>query len=170
MRSAYLLGTAAAGRLPGQAVRMAFIGDAGHAALPAPGVHAGTVLCRGIDVDGTACGTVGDVSQADGPLQLRPETLEHFLRTHADALLVDVREVSEAAAAAGATRLHGRAAQGVPLSRLAEHLGHFLAAPQRPLVFFCRSGNRSAQAARIAQELGHGSVRHLEGGLALLAP
>jgi cysteine sulfinate desulfinase/cysteine desulfurase-like protein/rhodanese-related sulfurtransferase len=169
MRSAYLLGTAAAGRLPGQSVRMAFIGDAGHAALPAPSVHAGTVLCRGVDVDGVACGIVGDISQEGRTLQLRPETLDHFLRTHADALLVDVREAAEAeaAAAAGATRLHGRTVQGVPLSRLAEHLGHFLDAPQRPLVFFCRSGNRSAKAAQCLRRAGHTQAWTLAGGIAL---
>jgi cysteine desulfurase len=64
-------------------------------------------------------------------------------------------------------RLHGREAQALPLSRLAEHLGHLLAAPQRPLVFVCRSGNRSARAALCLQRLGHPSVWSLAGGLAL---
>jgi rhodanese-related sulfurtransferase len=85
--------------------------------------------------------------------QLAPESLAAFLRAHEDALLVDVREACESDA--GSVHLHGREAQAVPLSRLAEHLGHFLAAPRRPLVFVCRSGNRSARAALCLQRLGH---------------
>jgi rhodanese-related sulfurtransferase len=55
----------------------------------------------------------------------------------------------------------------VPLSRLAEHLEHFLAAPQRPLVFFCRSGNRSAKAAQCLRRAGHAEAWTLAGGIAL---
>jgi rhodanese-related sulfurtransferase len=97
--------------------------------------------------------------------QLPPERLAAFLRAHEDALLVDVREACELEA--GAAHLHGTAAQAVPLSRLAEHLGHFLAAPRRPLVFVCRSGNRSARAALCLQRLGHAQAWSLAGGLAL---
>jgi cysteine desulfurase len=93
--------------------------------------------------------------------------LARFFGAHPDALLIDVREACEHAL--GTPRLHGRAAYSLPLSRLPEH-GAWLGRETRPLVFFCRSGNRSAQAARIAQELGHATVRHLAGGLALLAP
>jgi rhodanese-related sulfurtransferase len=96
---------------------------------------------------------------------LPPERLDDFLRTHEDALLVDVREACEAQA--GSMRLHGREAHTVPLSRLAEHLGHLLAAPRRPLVFVCRSGNRSARAALCLQRLGHAQAWSLAGGLAL---
>jgi rhodanese-related sulfurtransferase len=97
--------------------------------------------------------------------ELQPERLGEFLRTHDDALLVDVREAGELDA--GFVRLHGREARAVPLSRLAEHLGHLLAAPQRPLVFVCRSGNRSAKAALCLQRLGHAQAWSLAGGLAL---
>ena len=90
--------------------------------------------------------------------------LGQFLDQHPGALLVDVREACEHAA--GTPALHGRASYNLPLSRLAEHAG-WLRAEKRPLVFFCRSGNRSARAARLAQELGHPAVRHLAGGLAL---
>jgi rhodanese-related sulfurtransferase len=64
-------------------------------------------------------------------------------------------------------RLHGREAHAVPLSRLAEHLGQLLAAPRRPLLFVCRSGNRSARAALCLQRLGHAQAWSLAGGLAL---
>jgi rhodanese-related sulfurtransferase len=97
--------------------------------------------------------------------QMAPAKLDAFLRTHEDALLVDVREACECDA--GGVNLHGREAHAVPLSRLAEHLGHFLAAPQRPLVFVCRSGNRSARAALCLQRMGHAQAWSLAGGLAL---
>jgi cysteine desulfurase len=112
-------------------------------ALPAPDPGRGRIPC-GLDGGGLA----------------------RFLDRHPDALLVDVREACEHAL--GTPLLHGRAAYSLPLSRLPEHAA-WLGRETRPLVFFCRSGNRSAQAAQLAQQLGHGNVRHLAGGLALLA-
>ncbi|MGB9110522.1 MAG: rhodanese-like domain-containing protein, partial [Telluria sp.] len=47
------------------------------------------------------------------------------------------------------------------------YLGHLLAAPNRPLVFVCRSGNRSARAALCLQRMGHTQAWSLTGGLAL---
>ncbi|KQQ87171.1 aminotransferase class V-fold PLP-dependent enzyme [Massilia sp. Leaf139] len=101
------------------------------------------------------------------PCDLDAGELAGFLDAHPDALLVDVREACEHAL--GTPRLHGRAAYSLPLSRLPEHAA-WLGREARPLLFFCRSGRRSAQAARFAQELGHANVRHLAGGLALLPP
>ena len=100
------------------------------------------------------------------PCGIDDKGLARFLERHPDALLVDVREACEHAL--GTPLLHGRAAYSLPLSRLPEHAG-WLGRESRPLVFFCRSGKRSAQAAQLAQQLGHGNVRHLAGGLALLA-
>jgi cysteine sulfinate desulfinase/cysteine desulfurase-like protein/rhodanese-related sulfurtransferase len=177
--AAYLLGRAHEGRLEAAAVRLAFIGgivmaDADGRAL-ARLIGGDTVLCHGVDIGGAPCATLEGLriglaqGLAQGPaaeaLQMRPEGLDAFLRTHADALLVDVREAFEAEA--GNMRLHGRDAHAVPLSRLAEHLGHFLAAPRRPLVFVCRSGNRSTRAALWLQRLGHAQAWSLAGGLAL---
>jgi cysteine sulfinate desulfinase/cysteine desulfurase-like protein/rhodanese-related sulfurtransferase len=161
---ACVLGTAVDGRLPAAAVRMAFVGEG---SVPVPNTHPGTVLCRGVDTHGIACALVGDGLAAGDAPQLQPERLARFLRTHEDALLVDVREAEEAAV--GVTSLHGRTALNVPLSRLAEHLDHFLAAPRRPLVFFCRSGNRSAKAALCLRRAGHAEAWTLAGGVALAA-
>jgi cysteine sulfinate desulfinase/cysteine desulfurase-like protein/rhodanese-related sulfurtransferase len=158
---ACLLGSAAGGRLPSEAVRMAFVGEA---SAPVPNTHPGAVLCRGVDVHGIACATGGEGASGEAP-QLQPDSLARFLRTHEDALLVDVREAEEAAV--DAKGLHGRTVLNVPLSRLAEHLEHFLAAPQRPLVFFCRSGNRSAKAAQCLRRAGHAEAWTLAGGIAL---
>ncbi|PQO89725.1 cysteine desulfurase [Massilia phosphatilytica] len=159
----WLLGEAQDGRLLRTAVRQVFGAiDAGRLAQVA---HDDAVVCHGADVDGLACATVNAVRDAGAPGQLHPETLDVFLRRHLDALLVDVREVGEAAA--GAMSLHGRAAHHVPLSRLAEHLPAWLSDPARPIVFVCRSGNRSAKAALCLRRAGHAQAWTLTGGLAL---
>ncbi|MCS0591112.1 aminotransferase class V-fold PLP-dependent enzyme [Massilia norwichensis] len=173
----YLLGRAQEGRLDAAAVRLAFIGGIamadGGGQMLARLIDGATVLCHGVDVDGAPCSTAEGMRRVAQKMaqvteqvrQLQPARLDDFLRTHADALLVDVREAGELAA--GVARLHGREAQALPLSRLAEHLGQLLAAPQRPLVFVCRSGNRSARAALCLQRLGHPQAWSLVGGLAL---
>jgi len=159
----WLLGEAQDGRLPRTAVRQVFGAvDAGRLAQVA---HAAAVICHGTDVDGLACTTVNALRAAGVPGQLHPDTLDVFLRRHADALLVDVREAGETAA--GAMTLHGRAAHHVPLSRLAEHMPAWLSDPARPIVFVCRSGNRSAKAALCLRRAGHVQAWTLVGGLAL---
>ena len=159
----YLLGDARAGRLPRTAVHMAFGAIAGQDAVDRL-AHGGTVLCHGADVDGVACAL--PVPPCPGaPGQLHPDTLDVFLRRHGDALLVDVREAAEARV--GTLTLHGRAAHNVPLSRLAERLAGWLAEPGRPVVFICRSGNRSAKAALSLHRAGHAQAWTVVGGAAL---
>jgi cysteine desulfurase len=171
----YLLGRAPGGRLDAAAVRLAFIGGAAMADAAARDLagllNGDTVLCHGADIGGAPCATlegmrgIGADALAENVPQLAPDGLDAFLRDHEDALLVDVREACECDA--GGVHLHGRAAQAVPLSRLAEHLGQLLAAPRRPLVFVCRSGKRSARAALCLQRLGYAQAWSLAGGLAL---
>jgi len=157
MRVSYLLGTPEGKRLP--APRMMFTGDA-----VVDGVAPDIVACFGVDVDGVPFRTLAD-DAGEGAMALAPEAVADFLATHEDALLIDVREPAEAAA--GACRLHGRMAHNVPLSRLAEHLARFLAEPRRPLVFVCRSGNRSARAALCLRRAGHDQAWTVAGGIAL---
>ncbi|MCC7700563.1 aminotransferase class V-fold PLP-dependent enzyme [Janthinobacterium sp. EB271-G4-7A] len=152
--------------------RFAFIGNLAPEAL-APLLDAalltqGTVLCASGD-DGSICGTVCSVQEGIVPaaeLQLDAAALPAFLRQHPDAILVDVREAYEHAACAG-TVFEGCAVHSVPLSRLAGQVAAWLQQPQRPLVFFCRSGNRSARAAACLRRLGHGAAWQLNGGMAM---
>jgi cysteine sulfinate desulfinase/cysteine desulfurase-like protein/rhodanese-related sulfurtransferase len=144
-----------------QGRKLVFVGDLAEAPAAAPPQ---AIVCHGIDVDGLACSHTSPVKPA-APLQLQPEGLAHFLGTHGDALLVDVREASEAAA--GSMHLHGRETINLPLSRLAEHLDVLLAAPGRPLVFVCRSGNRSARAALCLQRFGHPQAWTVAGGIVM---
>ena len=127
-----------------------------------------TVLCGARD-DGSICCTVrtaqeGIVPAAD--LQLDAASLPAFLRQHPDAILVDVREAYEHAACTG-TVFEGCVVHSVPLSRLAGQVAAWLQQPQSPLVFFCRSGNRSARASACLRRLGHAAAWQLNGGMAM---
>jgi rhodanese-related sulfurtransferase len=98
--------------------------------------------------------------------ELASAQLQAFVDQHPDAWLVDVREPYEQFLSQ-TPRLTGMRLQAVPLSRLLNALPDWLAAPQ-PLLFFCRSGNRSRQAAAALTRLGHSQAWTLSGGLALL--
>ncbi len=84
------------------------------------------------------------------------------LHTLAQPLLIDVREADEAAQQRWPTGLP--AAQLVPLAGLLDAVPAWLAQPV-PMVFVCRSGQRSAQAAQLLCRLGHGQAWSLAGGL-----
>ena len=152
--------------------RFAFIGSLAPEALTplldAALLTQDTVLCASGD-DGSICGTARTVQNGSVPaaeLQLDAAALPAFLRQHPDAILVDVREAYEHAACAG-TVFEGCEVRSVPLSRLAGQVAAWLQQPQRPLVFFCRSGNRSARAAACLRRLGHGAAWQLNGGMAM---
>jgi len=153
---AFLFGRARDGALEPDAVRFVF-------GAPAAGVAAGAALC---------CHRIGEPAVSrpgvdplpDEGIDLDAVSAAAYLESHPEALLVDVRELPEHTA--GAARLHGRAAQHVPLSQLAGRAAEWLGQP-RPLVFVCRSGNRSARAARTLRRLGHAQCWHVAGGLAL---
>lgn len=72
--------------------------------------------------------------------------------------VVDVREPEEWAEGLlpGALRL--------PLSRL-EALAPLYLERDKPVLLYCRSGNRSQEALQKLQRLGHPKVWHLEGGI-----
>ena len=93
-------------------------------------------------------------------------SLEAFLAEHPDAWLVDVREPYEHALPLP-ERLAHVPVQAVPMSCLGQAVAGWLA-DQRPLLLFCRTGNRSRQAVQALIAMGHGSCWSLAGGLALL--
>ena len=162
----YLLG--GAGLAP-QSVRFAFCAQPALDVLR-PLTCAQTLLCPTRDehnqfVLGMAeQGATTIAAQAE--LQLDNTALDAFLQAHPDARLIDVREPYEFAATI-APGPAGRSARSVPLSRLAEHASGWLQDASVPLVFFCRSGNRSLKAAQCLRRLGHRQAYSLGGGLAL---
>jgi rhodanese-related sulfurtransferase len=164
---AYLLGDADGARLPAASVRFAFSARPAQQTLLAVST-AQTLLCPTRDEQNQFCTSMttppSPISAADA--QLDRSALDAFLQSHPDAVLIDVREPYEFAATI-TPGTAGRAAQSVPLSRLAEYASAWLRDERVPLVFFCRSGNRSLKAAQCLRRLGHQQSFSLTGGLAL---
>ncbi|NYE63982.1 cysteine sulfinate desulfinase/cysteine desulfurase-like protein/rhodanese-related sulfurtransferase [Duganella sp. 1224] len=164
---AYLLGTLEAAQLPAVSVRFAF--SAGLAQQDLRDIISErTLLCPTRDEQNHFCTSINAEPAATiaADAQLDSAALDAFLQAHPDACLVDVREPYEFAATV-APLPAGRMALSVPLSRLAEYASAWLRAEQAPLVFFCRSGNRSMKAALCLRRLGHRHAYSLNGGLAL---
>jgi adenylyltransferase/sulfurtransferase len=87
------------------------------------------------------------------------EDVARLLEAEAPPFLLDVREPWEWAVGSLAT--HG--ARLIPLDELGERLGEI--PPGRPIVVYCRTGQRSRSAARRLIEAGHVDVRSMSGGL-----
>ena len=161
----YLLGTSSGGTaLAARDVAFAFTGQA-----PWPRVDAiigpHTILCSSIDAGNVPCATMAPpAGAACGGRHIADHALAAFMDTHPDAVLVDVRESYEHAAAR-TVQWRGRATRSVPLSRLADSLPAWLRGEQPPLVFFCRSGGRSVKAAECLQRLGYQNAWYVDGGL-----
>jgi cysteine sulfinate desulfinase/cysteine desulfurase-like protein/rhodanese-related sulfurtransferase len=115
-----------------------------------------------------ACGARVEGACEAEAVELEPAAFQSLLEAQPAPLLVDVREAYEQRlgrvdAAAGSAPL-----QAVPLSSLLNALPGWLALPpQAPLVFVCRSGARSAVAARALRRLGRRQAFSLAGGMAL---
>jgi cysteine desulfurase len=167
--ASYLLGAPRVGGvLAASDVMFAFTG--GHViAQLAEVVSPGTVFCGAGDAGAVPCTTLAARSGSSAPAiarQLDVQALAPFIEAHPEALLVDVREAYEHLAAGGGA-WHGLQAHSVPLSRLAERLPAWLREREKPLVFFCRSGARSAKAAACLHRLGYQNAWHVRGALPL---
>lgn len=166
----YLLGTPGEHKLLALSdVRFAFTSSAVPARL-ASVISDHTIVCAARDAGCVPCTTLaaeqGVTKPAARSRALDEVSLGVFFEAHPDALLVDVREAYEHMAA-GAGSWRGRKAHSVPLSQLADQLPGWLRDEQRPIVFFCRSGGRSARAAHCLLRLGHQAVWSVTGGLML---
>jgi cysteine sulfinate desulfinase/cysteine desulfurase-like protein/rhodanese-related sulfurtransferase len=165
---AYLLGTADGARLPAASVRFAFSARPAQKMLSAVSAEQ-TLLCPTRDEQNQFCTSMiaHPAATFASDAQLDNAALDAFLQAHPEAVLIDVREPYEFAATITPGPA-GRVAQSVPLNRLAEHASAWLRGEQAPLVFFCRSGNRSMKAAQCLRRLGHQQSYSLTGGLALV--
>lgn len=111
-----------------------------------------------------ACGARVDGCAVVDEVELNSHDVREQMRGAQPPMLVDVREPFEARM--GAAQALG--AESVPLSSLAGALPRLRGvSADTPIVFVCRSGNRSAQAARALRRLGHAQAWSLAGGLAL---
>jgi cysteine sulfinate desulfinase/cysteine desulfurase-like protein/glyoxylase-like metal-dependent hydrolase (beta-lactamase superfamily II)/rhodanese-related sulfurtransferase len=115
-----------------------------------------------------ACGARVDAGCARACSELTLDGLHALLKEQPGLRLVDVREPYEQRLGQAPELGTGLRREAVPLSGLPNALPRWLALPaQTPVVFFCRSGNRSAQAAQALRRLGHEQAWSLSGGLAL---
>ncbi len=164
--AAYLLGVCSGqGLLAAHDVAYAFTGVA-----QAPGLEnvtgPATIFCAARDTGTVPCTMRSTPAGVAGAGELGGAALGEFMRDHPGAILVDVREPFEYAAAGGST-WHGSTALSVPLSRLADRLPEWLRGDRPPLVFFCRSGARSARAVECLRRLGYRNTWQVRGGLVM---
>jgi cysteine sulfinate desulfinase/cysteine desulfurase-like protein/glyoxylase-like metal-dependent hydrolase (beta-lactamase superfamily II)/rhodanese-related sulfurtransferase len=115
-----------------------------------------------------SCGARVEPDRPADAVELGAPALRALLAAHPGLRLVDVREPYEQCLGL-MPALPGRCVlEAVPLGVLPDALPGWLALPAgTPVVFFCRSGNRSAQAARALRRLGCTQAWSLAGGLAL---
>jgi len=104
------------------------------------------------------CGVVSDeAQQAAAGATLTPAQLKALLDDGQPVKLVDVREPAEWQI----NRLPG--ATLIPLDTLPDHLAEL---PQtEPVVLYCKSGVRSAEALALLKQSGFSTARHLGGGI-----
>lgn len=95
-------------------------------------------------------------AHTDGFRDVDPVLLSQHIR---DARIVDVREPAEFNGPLG----HVSSAELVPLARLEEHAARW--ARDADIVLVCRSGRRSADAARVLLRMGFTRVMKLRGGM-----
>ena len=115
---------------------------------------------RGAASDGGA--VAGGASPAAAPGHLAAAGAKAFLASHANALVLDVRNPDEWNDDLG----HIEGAKQVPLPELRGRMGELDAWRDKPVVAVCRVGGRSAQAAEMLTQAGFRQVWNLEGGMA----
>jgi rhodanese-related sulfurtransferase len=86
-----------------------------------------------------------------------PAALRAMLDTGDPPVVLDVRSADEVA------RGYLEGARHIPLGELPARLGELAA--DAPLVIYCHSGVRSANACRFLAERGYTNLYHLEGGI-----
>ncbi len=92
-----------------------------------------------------------------GYIEIEAADLHALMATH-EVLLVDVRRDDEVARGVVPGARH------IPLHLLPLRLDE-LDESDRPLVFYCHSGMRSAQAGAFMSGKGHGNIYNLHGGI-----
>ena len=109
--------------------------------------------------DGAGAAISGGAEAAVAPAEAPPDDVARRLETDHPPFLLDVREPWEWAV----SNLAERGARLIPLDELGERMGEI--PPDRPVVVYCRGGQRSRAAARRLAESGWEDVSSMAGGL-----
>jgi adenylyltransferase/sulfurtransferase len=99
----------------------------------------------------------GVAEEANPELEVTPKALKQLIDDGKDVVILDVREPFEYEIA------HLNNAKLVPLGQLAAHVNELDTA--RPIVVYCHTGMRSAQAVRFLSGLGYKKAKNLRGGI-----
>lgn len=113
---------------------------------------------RAATAEAMRCGPPLDV---DPTMRLLPTELTDFFQLYPGTVLVDVREPQEHAADPQPLGC-GRSALNVPLGNLDSRLADWLGGAPVPLVFVCRSGQRSQWAVHTLRQLGYAQAWQLQ--------
>ncbi|MBU3713591.1 MAG: rhodanese-like domain-containing protein [Ferruginibacter sp.] len=90
---------------------------------------------------------------------IQPEELKKRMDNNENINLVDVRELSEHTA-------YNIGGKLIPLGQiLSMQLEDIYELKDQEIIFYCRSGNRSAQACLMLEPLGFKNVKNLVGGM-----
>ncbi len=90
--------------------------------------------------------------------EITVQELKKILDENEPVLLLDVREKFE-------KNLVDIGGSLIPLGQLADRLAEIESEKENPVVIYCRSGARSAEACRILQSHGFQNVKNLKGGI-----
>lgn len=102
--------------------------------------------------------TTSQNSNYDEVLNIEPDEVKE----HSSSItLIDVREPDEFTGELG----HITGSELIPLGELEAKLGSI--SKENPIVFICRSGNRSGKATQMALASGHTNVFNMNGGMLL---
>lgn len=94
----------------------------------------------------------------DGVQELGPHAATQAMNAEGSVIL-DVREDSEYKQGHIANAVH------IPVGQLAKRLPELDKYRERPLIAYCRTGNRSGSAARLLHKHGFATVHNLAGGI-----
>jgi cysteine desulfurase len=123
-----------------------------------------------ISSDGIVCGAYLPENIDDGTVHVKPKQIKELLNTCSDCHFFDVREPHEYHLFQDWQSLGFKTnPENIPLSRFVQFI-HDLKAKTKPdanIIFVCRSGNRSYQAALVLRRLGYQNAKHVSGGMAL---
>ncbi len=117
------------------------------------------------------CGHIQPHQGGSHSIDIRPDELPEFFASHANSLIVDVREPHEFKFAQDWDALGlSQPPENIPLTRLSDFLIRVLrddTGSDREIIFLCRSGSRSSKAAEVVRRLGLERAWHISGGIAL---
>jgi len=113
----------------------------------------------GVGPEGAAAARVASGNGSGPVAEIEPEVAAEQLASQEPPYLLDVREPWEWAV----SNLSTRGARLIPLGELEERMGEI--PTDRPVVVYCRTGQRSLTAALSLAEAGRGPVANLHGGL-----